>query len=321
MSFLDDDNPAINVTRFGGAPGKARERTMSDAVGPGGIRTRIVGDTMLRTRDGFNLYKTLKQTPDEMGGPRGLSVKTIGAQSNIPVVLDALVPGYAIYAKNPEQLQGSFTYWVGPGGEVSGSAGNILYVGLAGKNNRHTRLKRAAAPTIVFDALPEYPAVPILFVDKAGVASLYLAQSNALATAKGTVVASLAPKTVNNKASEGERNATQLPQSISYDGKSVCLNAKDDKYFTEPTTANYYTDEKNYWYKVISSSEGAVDETAVAVRAVTYASDVTGELVSQGKLNIKEDIEKITWSIVFPRDGSASSPHGQALYSGWDPAL
>lgn len=57
--FDDNELGGIFPTRTGTPAGSAQERTMLEAVGANSIRTRIVGDTMLRTRNGMPEFTSL----------------------------------------------------------------------------------------------------------------------------------------------------------------------------------------------------------------------------------------------------------------------
>ena len=82
--MINDDDFKIFPTRFGGSVGKSLENKMLDAVGgANSIRTRIIGNTMLRTRGGFPEFTTLKEPVIIESASRTFVFRNIGATTGI----------------------------------------------------------------------------------------------------------------------------------------------------------------------------------------------------------------------------------------------
>ena len=83
-AVINDDDFKIFPTRFGGSVGKALENKMLDAVGgANSIRTRIIGNTMLRTRGGFPEFTTLKEPVIIESASRTFVFRNIGATTGV----------------------------------------------------------------------------------------------------------------------------------------------------------------------------------------------------------------------------------------------
>ena len=82
--MINDDDFKIFPVRFGGSVGKALENKMLDAVGgANSIRTRIIGNTMLRTRGGFPEFTTLKEPVIIESASRTFVFRNIGATTGV----------------------------------------------------------------------------------------------------------------------------------------------------------------------------------------------------------------------------------------------
>ena len=82
--MINDDDFKIFPVRFGGSVGKALENKMLDVVGgPASIRTRIIGNTMLRTRGGFPEFTTLKEPVIIESASRTFVFRNIGATTGV----------------------------------------------------------------------------------------------------------------------------------------------------------------------------------------------------------------------------------------------
>lgn len=232
-------------------------------------------------------------------------------------------------AKPPLHMPVRAQYWVTTGGNVwlnySGKT-NHLSIAEKGKGDHATKVSIGSVPVVARSGgspgydLPAaaYGPIPFKFED-----TKYLATSHAIASRTGAILIEFTPRTAPVPAIDPDdaipaRNPTQLPPAISTDGSAVGLQAFDAQYFTDNPYARYSTRIKSYWWAVISgvASSSVIEAQA---RALSYHGDVVASLTSGAELPIDDDVERMNWYLVYPRNGSWVS--SRIITYNWNNAL
>lgn len=248
--------------------------------------------------------------------PKGMAQVTVFKAVDVPStpwkVLKTNPKQAPTPVKPPLHMPVRAQYWVTTGGNVwlnyNGKT-NHLSIAEKGKGDHALRVSIGSVPVVARSGgspgydLPAaaYGPIPFKFED-----TKYLATSHAVASRTGAILIEFTPRTTPVPAIDPDdaipaRNPTQLPPAISTDGSAVGLQAYDAAYFRN-NPYGYSTDLKSYWWTVISGvSSGAVVEAQA--RALSYNKDVVASLTSGAYLPIDDDVERMKWYFVYPRDG------------------